>query len=128
MERQLDLLVIEDNLEICGLIRALANDEAFNYAADAHTRDEAIARIQELQDGSLRADVVLLDGALSDGSRMGEDAEILYPKIREAAPAALVIGISAFELANQCPGIHDLTKPDLLRLGGFVRELLDRTA
>ncbi len=121
------LLVIEDNPDICNMIRIVSDRETFTYAAEANTMDAAEECINELEAGTLDANVILLDGALSTGRPAGADAEILYPKIRRASPAALIIGISSYELAEFCPGIHDLTKYELTRLGEFVRKLMNKS-
>lgn len=86
--------LIEDREQMRRMMRLLLEDNGHEVVAEASDLDEALALVDDMADGVVEADVVLLDGNLQPATDTGEDARRVSERLQNRGVTTAVLGFS----------------------------------
>ncbi len=104
------ILVVDDEVEVCNFVKMFFEERGFSVF-EAHDGDEAVKVAREK-----KPQVILLDIRM----RTNEEGFLVVPRLREAAPGAKILAVTAVEdeasvLRGKALGMDDyITKPLIL--------------
>lgn len=105
MKKLPQVAVIEDKPEIIEQVEFFLDRSGYEVAATASNMSEALALIQNIGEGALKCDVIVLDANLSAQRNCGMDAKIITDEIRRHKIGAYVLGFSGSAMADYA---HDI--------------------
>lgn len=106
------------------MIAAILDSGQHEMAAQAETVEEALAIVEDMQQGNLEVDAVLLDGNLDSYQVHCDDAKRIALAMKEAGLTTPIVGISAYELQKiGIPVDVDITKTRLMTLNNALDAL-----
>lgn len=88
------IAVIEDREQLRQAMRLLLEHHGHEVVAEAADLDEALALVDDMADGVVKADVMLLDGNLQPATDTGEDARLISERVLNRGLAIAVLGFS----------------------------------
>lgn len=118
------IALFEDQDAIRQMVIAVLGNTTHEVVAEAKTVNEALDVVQQVENGDIKIDVVMLDGNLDGGRTDCTDALKIATDIKKRGIPAVIIGFSTYQLQGMgIPVDFDLTKLNAVDIGQIINEL-----